>query len=193
LGADSRAIDDALQQLLATAQPLTWYPSARIVSLRLALIIATADSARRLAFAADRAGTLDERAAHGLGESLEDQLTTIGSVRSAVRGEHAGTLKPIVQRLARIDRHLSEQGVDHTDPRPRMLLATALLDERLLELGENFRLAISDGTTTNKIRPPSQAEPPAFPPPRPERRSGTRRFTRRAPRALPLKGWHGPR
>jgi hypothetical protein len=101
-----------------------------------------------------------------------------------VRGEHAGTLKPIVQRLARIDRHLSEQGVDHTDQRRRTLLATALLDERLLELGENFRLATGDATTTNTIRPPAQADPPASPPPKAERRSGTRRFATASAKSL---------
>jgi hypothetical protein len=144
LSADARAVDDALQQLLTTAQPLTWYPTGRGVGARLALMTTTASFARRLAFTADRADTLDERSAHQLREALEEELTSIDNLRSAVRGEHAGTLRPIVDRLARIDRHLAEQGANRTDPRRKMLRAAASLDQRLLELGENFGLATGD-------------------------------------------------
>jgi hypothetical protein len=68
-----------------------------------------------------------------------------------VRGEHPGTLRPIVDGLARIDRHLAEQGADRTDSRRRMLRATALLDEGLLELGEDLGLAMA-GLRDERLR-----------------------------------------
>jgi hypothetical protein len=151
LSADSRAIDDAMQQLLSTAQPLTWYPTGRVVETRLALITTTAGFARKLAFAADHAATLDERSAKRLHEALEEELISIDSLRSAVRGKREGTLRPIVDRLARIDRHLTEQGGDYTDARRRMLRATALLDEGLLELGEDLGLAMA-GLRDERLR-----------------------------------------
>lgn len=162
LTADARAVDDAMQQLLSTAQPLTWYPTGRVVETRLALMTTTASFARRLAFTADRADTLDERSGQQLREALEEEQISIDSLRSAVRGEHAGTLRPIVDRLARIDRHLAEQGADRTDSRRKMLRATALLDERLIELGENFGLATGDNAD-QQTQPPARTGPPPAP------------------------------
>jgi hypothetical protein len=152
-----------MQQLLSTAQPLTWYPSGHSVGATLALITTTAGFARKLAFAADHAVTLDERSAKRLQETLEEELISIDSLRSAVLGKREGTLRPIVDRLARIDRHLTEQGADYTDTRRKMLRATALLDERLLELGEDLGLAVSDGDDDQQTQPLARAGPPAGP------------------------------
>jgi hypothetical protein len=151
-----------MQQLLTTAQPLTWYPTGRGVGARLALMTSTASFARRLAFTADCADTLDERSAQRLREALEEELTSIDNLRSAVRGEHAGTLRPIVDRLARIDRHLAEQGADRTDGRRKMLRATALLDGSLIELGGNFGLATGDDAD-QQTQPPARTGPPPAP------------------------------
>ena len=141
LSVDSRALDDAVQQLLATSRPLTWYPSRGVTERRLAMIITSSEFARKLASEADRAEQLDDRSAARLHEALEPQQTSLEVLRAEVRGEHDGsTLDPILDRLAVIDRELTEAGALRTDPRRKMLRTLGSLDTTLVELGESFGL-----------------------------------------------------
>jgi uncharacterized membrane protein YgaE (UPF0421/DUF939 family) len=146
LSADSRALDDALQQLRATAHPLTWYPSRRdAVEHRLAMIIASSDFARKLASEADRVAQLDDRSAGRLREALEPQQATLKALRAAIHGERNGaTLHPIVDRLAALDRDLSEVGAGQADPRRKMLRTLGSLDATLVELGGNLGLTATE-------------------------------------------------
>ena len=146
LSVDSRALDDALQQLRATAHPLTWYPSRRdAVEHRLTLITTSADFARKLASDADRVAPLDDRSAGRLRETLEPQQATLKALRAAIHGERNGsTLYPIVDRLAALDRDLSEVGAGQADPRRKMLRTLGSLDATLVELGENFGLTATE-------------------------------------------------
>jgi hypothetical protein len=145
LSVDSRALDDAVQQLIATARPLTWYPSRRGTERRLAMIISSSQFARELASEADRAQQLDDPSAARLREALEPQQASLNVLRAEVRGEHDGsTLDPILDRLAGIDRELTEAGALRTDPRRKMLRTLGSLDATLMELGESFGLTATD-------------------------------------------------
>ena len=146
LSVDSRALDDALQQLLATARPLAWHPYGHdAVKHRLTLITASADFARKLASDADRVAPLDERSAERLRAALKPQQASLEALRAAMRGERDGaTLHPIVDRLAALDRDMSEVGTGQADPRRKMLRTLGSLDATLVELGENFGLSIAD-------------------------------------------------
>jgi uncharacterized membrane protein YgaE (UPF0421/DUF939 family) len=146
LSVDSRALDDALQQLLATAQPLASYPSRHgAVEHRLTLITTSADFARKLASDADRVAPLDDRSAERLRETLEPQQASLKALRAAIHGECNGaTLHPIVDRLAALDRDLSEVGARQADPRRKMLLTLGSLDATLVELGEHFGLTVTE-------------------------------------------------
>jgi hypothetical protein len=143
LSVDSRALDDALQQLLATARPLAWYPFGHgEVEHRVRLITTSADFARKLASEGDRAAQLDDRSAGRLREALKPQQASLEGLRAAMRGERDGaTLHPIVDRLAGIDRDLTQAGAGRTDPRRTMLRTLGSLDATLVELGENLGLA----------------------------------------------------
>jgi hypothetical protein len=133
-------------KLRATAHPLTWYPSRRdAVEHRLAMIIASSDFARKLASEADRVAQLDDRSAGRLREALKPQQASLEALRAAMRGERDGaTLHPIVDRLASIDRGLTQAGAGRADPRRRMLRTLGSLDVTLLELGENLGLTVTE-------------------------------------------------
>jgi hypothetical protein len=132
-----------LQQLLATARPLAWYPFGHdVVEHRLTLITTSADFARKLASEGDRVRQLDDRSAGRLREALKPQQASLEALRAAMRGERDGaTLHPIVDRLAGIDRDLTEAGAGRADTRRTMLGTLGSLDATLVELGENLGLA----------------------------------------------------
>ena len=75
-------------------------------------------------------------------EALKPQQATLKALRAAIHGERNGaTLHPIVDRLAALDRDLSEVGASQADPRRKMLRTLGSLDATLVELGENLGLA----------------------------------------------------
>jgi uncharacterized membrane protein YccC len=142
LSADSRALDDALAQLRATAHPLTWDPSRHgAVEHRLSVIMRSSDFARKLASEADRVDQLDDRSAERLREALQPQQASLEALLAAVHGEHNGArLHPIADRLAAIDRDLTEAGASRAGPQRKMLRTLGSLDTTLVELGEELGL-----------------------------------------------------
>ena len=146
LSADSRALDDALQQLLATARPLKWFPSRRgVVEHRLSMIATSSDFARRLASEADRAVQIDDRSAGRLRKALEPQQASLEALRAAIHGDHTGaTLHPIVDGLVALDRDLTDAGAGPADHRRKMLRTLGSLDATLVELGENLGLTATE-------------------------------------------------
>jgi uncharacterized membrane protein YgaE (UPF0421/DUF939 family) len=144
LTADSRALDDTMQQLLATAQPLTRPPTRPETKHRLALIARSAEFARRLASEADRADQLDERSAALLREALDTQRVSLATIRAAVCGRPVGApLDPILDRLAGLDGQLEESAM-RADARRPMLRSLGSLDKTLMALGESLGLAAGD-------------------------------------------------
>jgi hypothetical protein len=80
-----------------------------------------------------------------LREALEPQQASLEALRAAVRGERNGaTLHPIVDRLAAVDRNLTEAGAGRADPRRKMLRTLGSLDATLVELGESFGLTATE-------------------------------------------------
>jgi uncharacterized membrane protein YccC len=146
LAADSRALDDAMQQLLATARPLARSPlPGPERAHRLGLITASADFARRLASEADHADQLDERSAEDLRNVLATQQASLATLGDAVRGESDGaTLDSTVGRLAGIDRHLNGASPERAGGRRPMLCAIGSLDKTLVALGESFGVPVSE-------------------------------------------------
>jgi hypothetical protein len=62
-----------------------------------------------------------------------------------MRGESDGaTLHLIVDRLAALDRGLSEVGAGQADPQRKMLRTLGSLDATLVELGENLGLTATE-------------------------------------------------
>jgi hypothetical protein len=109
------------------------------------MINASSDFARKLASEADRVAQLDDRSAERLREALEPQQATLKALRAAIHGERNGaTLHPIVDRLAALDRDLSEVGAGQADPRRKMLRTLGALDATLVELGENLGLTVTE-------------------------------------------------
>jgi Fusaric acid resistance protein-like len=152
LTGDSRALDDAMQQLLATAHPLARSPlPGPEREHRLGLITASADFSRRLASEADHADQLDERSAEELRHVLATQQASLAALSAAVRGNRDGAkLDPTVGRLAGIDRYLSEASPEHADGRRPMLRAIGSLDKTLVALGESFGLSASDDDPSSR-------------------------------------------
>jgi len=72
---------------------------------------------------------------------LELWRASLKALRAAIHGQHNGaTLHPIVDRLASIDRELTQAGAGQADPRRKMLRTLGSLDATLVELGENLGL-----------------------------------------------------
>jgi hypothetical protein len=133
-----------MQQLLATAQPLTRPQMRPETKHRLALIVRSAELARRLASEADRADQLDERSAALLREALETQQASLATIRAAVCGQRIGaSLDPILDRLAGVDGHV-EDSAKRADTRRPLLRTLGSLDKTLMALGESFGLAAGE-------------------------------------------------
>jgi hypothetical protein len=107
----------------------------------LSVIMRSSDFARKLASEADRADQLDDRSAERLREALQPQQASLEALLAAVHGEHNGaTLHPIADRLAAIDRDLTEAGASRAGNQRKMLRTLGSLDATLVELGEELGL-----------------------------------------------------
>jgi uncharacterized membrane protein YccC len=136
----ARVLDDALQQMLITARPLTRDPFARHdIEHNLALLTTTANLARNLIAAIDTAPPLDKPTLARLQSAIGAQRDAIHTIAARVRGDAtAATIRPQAEAIIQIARHLNRQGIVRSDPRRRLLRALARLDTTLDQLARNL-------------------------------------------------------
>ncbi len=140
LSAESRALDDALGQLLTSARPLARPPFRRgELQHHLLMLSATAHFARNLAASADRLtgvdGTYGERVAAAASVAADH----VGSLIEGVRAQRAATVTDLpIAELEDTGRRLADAGVPRDDPRRRLLRSLVRLDGVLGELSDTL-------------------------------------------------------
>ncbi len=143
LSAQARALDNALQQLVATARPLTRDPFRREeVAHNMGLWTTSAEIARNLAAQVGRAGPLRDTTVDEWRAALDTEQETLRAILAVVDGERdARRVYSAYDRLAGLDRDLVQRGVATRDRRRRILRNLGRLDQTLAEVADNVGLS----------------------------------------------------
>jgi hypothetical protein len=161
--AAARRLDDTLQQLLATARPLTRDPFRRNeLEHNLHVFILGAQFARNLAAYADAGAmiALDETERAHLAAALETEADLVRGLHEAIRCRESGpgmaAMGSAVDPIVEAGRSLAGQGVVRSDPRRRLLRALSNLDSALVQLGRQLADA---GGSSSAVSLPSHGAP----------------------------------
>jgi uncharacterized membrane protein YccC len=140
LSVQSRAMDDALMQLLVSSRPLQHDVFRRDeLQHNLVLLSSTAHFARNLAATVDEISDVDAAFREPVGAAAADEVELVDRVADAVRDQTGPPpASPPLDAVLDVARRLAAEGVARNDPRRRLLRALVRLDGTVEQLARNL-------------------------------------------------------